>query len=39
MSDDYTARVLTAQAKSGRVDGKLGMLLNRRVAGLNGCEF
>lgn len=70
VSDDYTARVLAAQAKtwggpllnhlvyarrpsifrgargmwtgidgSGLIDGKLGALLNRRVAALNGCEF
>ena len=24
---------------SGLIDGKLGALLNRRVAALNGCEF
>lgn len=24
---------------SGRIDGKLQALLNRRVASLNGCEF
>ena len=24
---------------SGRIDGKLTALLNRRVAALNGCEF
>jgi hypothetical protein len=26
-------------AASGLVDGRLGALLNRRVASLNGCEF
>jgi hypothetical protein len=70
VSDEYTAKVLAAQAKtwgapllnhlvyarrpsifrgargmwtgiegSGLIDGKLGALLNRRVAALNRCEF
>jgi hypothetical protein len=70
LSDEYTAKVLEAQARtwgapllnhlvyarrpsifrgargmwagidgSGLIDGKLTALLNRRVAGLNGCEF
>ena len=70
LSDEYTAKVLDAQAKtwgapllnhliyarrpsifrgargmwaglegSGLIDGKLGALLNRRVAALNGCDF
>lgn len=70
LSDEYTAKVLDAQAKawgapllnhlvyarrpsifrgargmwtglegSGLIDGRLGAVLNRRVAVLNGCEF
>lgn len=41
VSDEYTAKVLAAQAKTwgAPLDGKLGALLNRRVAALNGCEF
>jgi hypothetical protein len=29
----------TGIESSGLIDGKLGALLNRRVAALNGCEF
>ena len=34
LSDDYAAKVLAAQAKTGEAP-----LLNRRVAVLNRCEF
>jgi hypothetical protein len=29
----------TGLGASGLIDGRLGALVNRRVAALNGCEF